>query len=63
MRISEQKHVPVEGVVPNLSSVVENASLGRLDQILEGNASFGEELVEIVDVATDHATELVSYVW
>ena len=63
VRKSEQKHVPVEGVIPNLSSVVEHASLGCLDQILEGNASFGEELVEIVDVATDYATELMSYVW
>ena len=45
--------VPVEGVVPDLGGVVEDASVGGLDELFEGGAlerRSGRQLVEVVDI-------------
>lgn len=50
-----KKHIPIESVVPDLSRIVENASLSGLDQLLQGSASLGQEVVKIIYITTDHA--------
>lgn len=42
-------------MVPDLSGIVENASLSGLDQLLQGSASLGQEVVKIIHITTDHA--------
>lgn len=50
-------YVPVEGVVPNLSGIVEDAAGLGHDELLEGLGGLWEEAVEVVDVATDRIGE------
>ena len=50
-------YVPVEGVVPNLSGIVEDAAGLGHDELLEGLGGLGEEAIEVVDVATDRIGE------
>ena len=56
-------HIPIEGVVPDLSSIVENASLGRLDQLLQRSASLRQEVVKIIHITTDQTDPQRYYVW
>lgn len=42
-------------MVPDLSRIVENASLSGLDQVLQRSASLGQEVVKIIHITTDHA--------
>ena len=50
-------YVPVEGVVPDLSGIVEDAAGLGHDKLLEGLGGLGKEAVEVVDVATDRIRE------
>ena len=50
-------YVPVEGVVPDLSGIVEDAAGLGHDELLEGLGGLGKEAVEVVDVATDRIRE------
>ena len=40
-------------MVPNLGSIVENASLSRFDQLLKGDSPFRDEFVQIIHVTKD----------
>ena len=46
-------HIPIEGVVPDLSSVVENTSLSGLDQLLKRSTTLRQQIVEIIYITTD----------
>ena len=49
-------------MIPNLSSVVENASLSSFDQLFQGSTSIGEQVIKIVDIARSY-TYRIAYVW
>ena len=56
------KYVPIEGMIPNLSSVIENASLSSLNQLFQGSASIGKQVIKIIDIARSYKYR-IAYVW
>ena len=41
LKLVEEKYIPIERVIPNLSSIVENTTFGSLDQFFQRNTTFG----------------------
>ena len=41
-------------MIPNLSSVIENASLSSLNQLFQGSASIGKQVVKIIDITRSY---------
>ena len=52
LRLVGRHAVPVEGVVPHLSGVVEDTSGGSLHQLVQRSTSLRKQVVEVVHVAT-----------
>lgn len=41
-------------MIPNLSSVIENASLSSFDQLFQGSASIGKQVIKIIDITRSY---------
>ena len=55
IRSVRKQHIPIEGMVPDLSSIVKNASLSGLDQLLQRSTSLRQQVVEIIYITTNQA--------
>ena len=44
--------IPIESVVPHLSSIIEHTSSGSLDELFQRSSSLRKQVVEVVHIAT-----------